>query len=215
MNTTQNEPKVKGKGCLAFTVFGLPLIIGLSLILLWIGWYAFSSYNKCIDANETVKNSWSDVENAYQKRMDLIPNLVATVQGYANHEQETFTAVTEARSKATSINLDGDNLTEENIAAFDAAQDELTGALSRLMVSVEAYPQLQANQNFLDLQNELKVIESDIILRRDEFNTTVKAYNVLVLKFPRNLFAKMYGFKERAYFKAKEGADEAPTVKFD
>jgi LemA protein len=215
MTTTQNEPKVKGKGCLAFTVFGLPLIIGLSLFLLWIGWYAFSSYNKCIDANETVKNSWSDVENAYQKRMDLIPNIVATVQGYANHEQETFTAVTEARAKATSINLDGDNLTEENIAAFDAAQDELTGALSRLMVSVEAYPQLQANQSFLDLQNELKVIENDIILRRDEFNTTVKAYNVLVLKFPRNLFAKMFGFKERAYFKAKEGADEAPTVKFD
>ncbi|MDD3687875.1 MAG: LemA family protein [Bacteroidales bacterium] len=174
-----------------------------------------SSYNKCVNANETVKNSWSNVENAYQKRLDLIPNLVATVQGYADHEQETFTAVTEARAKASSINIDGDNLTEENIAAFDAAQNELTGALSRLLVSVEAYPQLMANQNFMDLQNELKAIEADIIVRRDEFNTTVKAYNILVLKFPRNLFAKMFGFNERPYFKAKEGADEAPAVKFD
>jgi len=214
MTQNQNEPKVKGLGCLGFTVFGLPLIIGLSIFVLWIGWYAWSSYNKCVTANETVKNSWSNVENAYQKRMDLIPNIVATVKGYAEHEQETFTAVTEARSKASSINLDGDNLTEENIAAFDAAQEELTGALSRLLVSVEAYPQLQANQNFMDLQNELKVIEADIIARRDEFNTTVKAYNVLVLKFPRNLFAKMFGFKERSYFKAKEGAEDAPKVEF-
>lgn len=214
MTKNQNEPKVKGLGCLGFTVFGLPLIIGLSIFILWIGWYAWSSYNKCVTANETVKNSWSNVENAYQKRMDLIPNIVATVKGYAEHEQETFTAVTEARAKASSINIDGDNLTEENIAAFDAAQDELTGALSRLLVSVEAYPQLQANQNFMDLQNELKVIEADIIARRDEFNTTVKAYNVLVLKFPRNLFAKMFGFKERSYFKAKEGAEDAPKVEF-
>jgi len=214
MTKNQNEPKVKGLGCLGFTVFGLPLIIGLSIFVLWIGWYAWSSYNKCVTANETVKNSWSNVENAYQKRMDLIPNIVATVKGYAEHEQETFTAVTEARAKASSINIDGDNLTEENIAAFDAAQDELTGALSRLLVSVEAYPQLQANQNFMDLQNELKVIEADIIARRDEFNTTVKAYNVLVLKFPRNLFAKMFGFNERSYFKAKEGAEDAPEVEF-
>jgi LemA protein len=215
MANNTKEPKVKGVGCLGFTVFLLPLIIGLSLLVIWVGWYAISSYNKCVNANETVKNSWSNVENAYQKRLDLIPNLVATVQGYADHEQETFTAVTEARAKASSINIDGDNLTEENIAAFDAAQNELTGALSRLLVSVEAYPQLMANQNFMDLQNELKAIEADIIVRRDEFNTTVKAYNILVLKFPRNLFAKMFGFNERPYFKAKEGADEAPVVKFD
>ncbi len=214
MATNNNEPKVKGKGCLAFTVFGLPLIIIFSLFVLWLEYYAYSTYNKCIDVNETVKNSWSNVENAYQKRSDLIPNIVATVKGYAEHEQETFTAVTEARSKATSITLDSENLTEENIAAFDAAQEQLTGALSRLMVSVEAYPQLQANQNFMDLQNELKVIEADIIVRRDEFNTTVKAYNILVLKFPRNIFAKMFGFREKAYFKAKEGAENAPTVQF-
>jgi len=215
MATNQNEPKVKGLGCLGFTVFGLPLIIGTALLMLWIGWYTYSTYNKCVVANETVKNSWSNVENAYQKRLDLIPNIVATVKGYAEHEQETFTAVTEARAKASSINIDAENLTEENIAAFDAAQEELTGAISRLLVSVEAYPQLLANQNFLDLQNELKVIESEIIVRRDEFNTTVKAYNVLVLKFPRNLFAKMFGFKERAYFKAKEGAENAPEVSFE
>lgn len=214
MTTNNNEPKIKGKGCLAFTVFGLPLIIILTLFVLWIGYYAYSTYNKCIDANETVKSSWSNVENAYQKRLDLIPNIVATVKGYAEHEQETFTAVTEARAKASSINFDSENLTEENIAAFDAAQEELSGALSRLLVSVEAYPELKANQNFMDLQNELKVIENDIIVRRDEFNKTVKAYNILVLKFPRNIFAKMFGFKERAYFKAKEGADEAPKVEF-
>lgn len=209
-----NNPKVKGIGCLGFTVFGLPLIIGLSLLILWLGYYAYSSYNKFIDANETVRNSWSDVENAYQKRLDLIPNLVATVKGYADHEQETFTAVTEARAKASSINFDSENLTKENMAAFEDAQQEVSGALSRLLVSVEAYPQLLANQNFMDLQNELKVIEADIVVRRDAFNKTVKSYNLLVLKFPRNLFAKMFGFKERVYFKAKEGADEAPKVDF-
>ncbi len=214
MTTINNEPKVKGKGCLAFTVFGLPLIIILTLFVLWVGYYAYSTYNKCIDASQTVKNSWANVENAYQKRLDLIPNIVATVKGYAEHEQETFTAITEARAKASSINFDSKNLTEENIAAFDAAQEEVSGALSRLLVSVEAYPELKANQNFMDLQNELKVIENDIIVRRDEFNKTVKAYNILVLKFPRNIFAKMFGFKESAYFKAKEGADEAPKVEF-
>jgi LemA protein len=214
MTRENKDPKVKGLGCLGFTVFGLPLIIGLVLLLGWGGWYAYSTYNKCIEANETVKNSWSNVENAYQKRMDLIPNIVATVKGYAEHERETFTAVTEARAKVSSINVNADDLTAENIEAFQNAQDEFSSAISRLLVTVEAYPELKANQNFLDLQNELKVIESEIIARRDEFNTTVKTYNVLVLKFPRNIFAKMFGFNERTYFKAKEGAEDAPTVEF-
>ncbi|MBN2776774.1 MAG: LemA family protein [Bacteroidales bacterium] len=214
MARENKDPKVKGLGCLGFTVFGLPIIIALSLFIVWIGWYAYSTYNKCIDANETVKNSWSNVENAYQKRLDLIPNIVATVKGYAEHERETFTAITEARSKVSSINVDADNLTNEDIEAFQAAQDEFSSAISRLLVVVENYPELKANQNFLSLQNDLNAIEAEIILRRDEFNTTVKAYNILVLKFPRNLFAKMFGFNERAYFKAQEGAENAPKVEF-
>ena len=214
MTKHNTEPKVKGLGCLGFTVFGLPLIIGLVLLLSWGGWYAFSTYNKCIDVNETVKNSWADVENAYQKRMDLIPNLVNTVKGYAEHEQETFVAVTQARSNVSAINIDADDISAEDIAAFEAAQGDLSNAISRLLVTVEAYPELKANQNFMDLQNELKVIESEIILRRDEFNASIKLYNTLVLKFPRNLFARMFGFTEKAYFKAKEGAEDAPVVEF-
>jgi LemA protein len=214
MARENKDPKVKGLGCLGFTVFGLPIIIALTLFIVWIGWYAYSTYNKCIDANETVKNSWSNVENAYQKRLDLIPNIVATVKGYAEHEKETFTAITEARSKVSSINVDADNLTNEDIEAFQAAQDEFSSAISRLLVVVENYPELKANQNFLSLQNDLNAIEAEIILRRDEFNATVKAYNILVLKFPRNLFARMFGFNERAYFKAQEGAENAPKVEF-
>jgi LemA protein len=139
---------------------------------------------------------------------------VATVKGYAEHEQETFIAVTEARSKASSINLTVEDLTEENLAIFEAAQEELNSAISRLLVTVENYPELKANQNFIDLQNELKVIEAEIISRRDLFNNTVKDYNVFVLKFPRNIFAKMFGFREKSYFKAKPGAENAPEVKF-
>ncbi|NCC88136.1 MAG: LemA family protein [Clostridia bacterium] len=214
MAQENKNPKVKGLGCLGFTVFGLPIIIVLTLFIVWIGWYAYSTYNKCIDANETVKNSWSNVENAYQKRLDLIPNIVATVKGYAEHEKETFTAITEARSKVSSINVDAENLTNEDIENFQAAQDDFSSAISRLLVVVESYPELKANQNFLSLQNDLNAIEAEIILRRDEFNTTVKTYNILVLKFPRNLFAKMFGFNERAYFKAQENAENAPKVEF-
>lgn len=214
MIKNNKDPKVKGLGCLGFTVFGLPLLIALTIFIIWLGWYAYSTYNKCITANELVKHTWSDVENSYQKRMDLIPNIVATVKGYAEHEQGTFTAVTEARAKVSSINIDADEITQENLEAFDAAQGELTGALSRLLATVENYPELKANQNFLSLQNDLNVIETEIIQRRDAFNSSVKAYNILVLKFPRNLFAKMFGFKERKYFEAAEEASTAPKVEF-
>ena len=214
MAKNNKEPKVKGLGCLGFTVFGLPLIIGLALLITWAVWYGISTYNKCVDRDESVKNSWSNVENAYQKRMDLIPNIVATVKGYAEHEQETFTAITEARAKVSSINIDAENLTNENIAAFEAAQDEYSSAISRLLVTVENYPELKANQNFLALQGDLNAIETEIIQRRDEFNATVKDYNIFVLKFPRNIFARMFGFNERTYFKAIEGAENAPTVEF-
>ncbi|MDD2636015.1 MAG: LemA family protein [Bacteroidales bacterium] len=214
MTTDKKDPKVKGLGCLGFTVFGLPLLIGFVLLLLWLGWYAYSTYNKCITANESVKTTWSDVENSYQKRLDLIPNIVATVKGYAEHEQGTFTAVTEARAKVSSINIDGDELTTENLAAFETAQGELSGALTKLLATVENYPELKANQNFISLQNDLKEIETEITQRRKEFNSSVKDYNILVLKFPRNLFAKMFGFKERKYFEASEEAATAPKVEF-
>lgn len=214
MAIDKKEPKVKGLGCLGLTVFGLPLLIGLVLLIFWLGWYAYSTYNKCVTANERVKTAWSDVENSYQKRMDLIPNIVATVKGYAEHEQGTFTAVTEARAKVSSINIDGDDLTTENLAAFESAQGELTGALSRLLVTVENYPELKANQNFLSLQNDLNVIETEITEKRTKFIASVQSYNILVLKFPRNLFAKIFGFNERQYFEAAENAEIAPKIEF-
>ncbi|MCK9321229.1 MAG: LemA family protein [Bacteroidales bacterium] len=214
MTKDNKDPKVKGLGCLGFTIFGLPLLIALTVFIIWLGWYAYSTYNKCVTANEFVKHTWSDVENTYQKRMDLIPNIVATVKGYAEHEQKTFTAVTEARAKVSSINIDADEITQENLEAFDAAQSELSGALSRLLATVENYPELKANQNFLSLQNDLNVIEIEITQRRKEFNASVKDYNILVLKFPRNLFAKMFDFKERKYFEAAEEASTAPKVEF-
>ena len=211
---TNKEPRVKGLGCLGLTVFVVPIILILVAFLIWAGYYAYSSYNKFIDADQMVKNSWANVENTYQKRYDLIPNLVETVKGYATHERETFTAVTEARAKASSMNISAEELTEENLRAFEDAQSELSEALSRLLVSVEAYPELQANQNFMQLQSDLKEIENEILQRRDEYNNTVKPYNNLVLKFPRNLFAKMFGFKEKPYFKANEKASESPKVSF-
>ena len=211
---TNKEPRVKGLGCLGLTVFVVPIILILVAFLIWAGYYAYSSYNKFIDADQMVKNSWANVENTYQKRYDLIPNLVETVKGYATHERETFTAVTEARAKASSMNISAEELTEENLRAFEDAQSELSGALSRLLVSVEAYPELQANQNFMQLQSDLKEIENEILQRRDEYNNTVKPYNNLVLKLPRNLFAKMFGFKEKPYFKANEKASESPKVSF-
>lgn len=215
MNKNRNkEPKVKGLGCLGMTVFVLPLIIAFLILLIWGGFYAWSSYNKFVEATQNVESVWGNVENSYQKRYDLIPNLVETVKGYANHESETFIAVTEARSKVSSINITADELTEENLQAFEDAQSELSGALSRLLVSVEAYPELKANQNFMQLQQDLKDVEAEILLRRDDYNNTVKPYNNLVLKFPRNLFAKIFGFKQKPYFKASEKASEAPKESF-
>jgi LemA protein len=205
------EPKVKGLGCLGTVVWGGPILI----IVLLLAFYTWSAYNKIISANQEVQEAWADVENAYQKRLELIPNLVNTVKGYAVHEKSTLTEVTEARAKASGINISPENLSEADIAQFEAAQQDLSGALGRLMVVVEQYPDLKANQNFMQLQLELKDIEEQIIVRRDKFNNMVKTYNVMILRFPRNLIAKMFGFKEIEYFKAVEGADKAPEVEFD
>ncbi len=207
----KREPKVKGLGCLGTIVWGGPIL----LIVLLLAFYAWSAYNKIIKANQEVQEAWADVENAYQKRLELIPNLVNTVKGYAIHEKSTLTEVTEARAKASGINISPENLSDADLAQFEAAQQNLSGALGRLMVVVEQYPDLKANQNFMQLQLELKDIEEQIIVRRDRFNNMVKTYNVMILRFPRNLIARMFGFKEFDYFRAVEGAEKAPVVEFD
>lgn len=205
------EPKKHtGLGCLGAVVWGTPIAILLILLVLW----GVRINNKAIERDENVKKQWAQVENAYQRRMDLIPNIVNTVKGYAEHEQSTFVAVTEARSKVSSIQLDPSSLSEENIGKFQAAQEELSGTLSRLLVVVEQYPELKANQNFMDLQQELKNTENLIVVARNEYNNTVKIYNAYIRKFPRNVFAKILGFKIHGYFKASEGAEQAPEVQF-
>lgn len=204
------EKQKSGLGCLGALVWGTPVIAILLILFFW----GIRINNKTIERDERVKKSWAQVENAYQRRMDLIPNLVNTVKGYAKHEQGTFTAVTEARSNATTINMDSNSLTEENIQLFEEAQQSISSELSRLLVVVENYPELKANQNFLDLQFELKTTEAIIIEARNIYNTDVKEYNAYIRKFPRNIFAKILSFKALGYFESSEGADEAPQVEF-
>ena len=171
-------------------------------------------YNRMVELDEAVTRQWAQVENAYQRRADLIPNLVETVKGYANFEQETLTAVIEARSKATGINVDPSNLSTESIQQFQAAQDQLSGALSRLMVVVERYPDLKANQNFLELQAQLEGTENRIAFERMKFNESTGDYNTYIRRFPRNIIANIFGFDRKEYFQSREGADQAPQVKF-
>lgn len=204
-----------GTGCLALTMFGIPILIGLLLIVLGLGWYVYSSYNKLVESNQIVGQSWSDVENIYQKRLDLVSNLVATVKGYASHENNTLVEVTEARAKASSIQINAEDLNEETLTKFEDAQNQVSGSLSRLLVSVENYPELKADKNFMDLQNELKNIETEIASRREVFNISIKQYNLYVLKFPRNIIANIFNFKEKPYFKADPEALKAPKVSFE
>ena len=165
-----------------------------------------NGYNRLVKQDENVKNSWSNVQSSYQRRADLIPNLVNTVKGEANFEQETLTRVIEARAKATSTTLTADQLTPENIERFQQAQSQLSGALSRLLVTVEQYPNLKANEGFRALQAELAGTENRINVARNDFNTTVNSYNTAVRSFPMNLFAGVFGFRAREPFKADEGA---------
>lgn len=173
-----------------------------------------SSYNGAVNLDEGVKKAWSQVENQYQRRADLIPNLVNTVKGYADFEKETLTAVIEARSKATSVTVDPTNMTEESLRNFDQAQQGLGGALSRLLVAVERYPDLKANQNFMDLQKQLEGTENRIATERKNFNESVNAYNATIRRFPANIYAGMFGFMPKPYFQSVAGADKAPEVKF-
>lgn len=171
-------------------------------------------YNRMVDLEEQVTSQWSQVENVYQRRADLIPNLVNTVRGYASHEQETFVEVVEARSKATSVNVDADNLSPQAIEQFNQAQQGLTSALSRLMVVVEQYPDLKANQNFRDLQAQLEGTENRIAVERRKFNEVSQQYNAYIRKFPQLIYAGMMGFDRKDYFEAQEGSESAPEVQF-
>ncbi|WP_010664530.1 LemA family protein [Marinilabilia salmonicolor] len=171
-------------------------------------------YNTMVELDENVTASWAQVENVYQRRADLIPNLVNTVKGYAEHEQETLQGVVEARSKATSINLSADELNEQTLQNFQKAQEGLSSALSRLMVVMERYPDLKANQNFLDLQAQLEGTENRIAVERRKFNEATRAYNTYIRRFPRNLIAGMFNFESKPYFEADQGADEVPEVQF-
>ena len=191
----------------------MPVIILLGVFAL-LGFSMCGSYNTTVVKDENVKKSWSQVENQYQRRADLIPNLVNTVKGYANFEQQTLQAVVEARANATRVTINADNLTPENIQRFEQAQTGLSGALGRLLAVAENYPDLKANQNFLSLQTQLEGTENRIAVERKNFNETVNDYNSYIRRFPTNLFAGMFGFSSRGYFQSAAGADKAPEVKF-
>jgi len=188
-------------------------IIIIAIIAILVLWFVKLN-NRMVAAEEKAVQAWSQVENVYQRRSDLIPNLVATVKGAADFERGTLEAVIEARAKATSVTVDPSNLTEESMAAFKSAQDNLSQSLGRLMVVIERYPELKANQNFLELQAQLEGTENRITVERRSFNETVQSYNTLIRKFPNSIIAGIAGFEKKAYFKAAEGADKAPVVEF-
>lgn len=190
------------------------ILIGIvALIILIVGWL-MSGYNDMVELDENVNREWSQVENQYQRRLDLIPNLVNVVKGYASHEKETLEGVIEARAKATQTTIDPSNMTEEQLANFQKSQDGLSGALNRLMVVVEKYPDLKATDNFKQLQKQLEGTENRITVARKDYNKAVTIYNKKVRSFPNNMLAGIFGFSVRPQFKAQEGAESAPTVQF-
>lgn len=190
-------------------VVGVILVLGLMLYSFFAG-----RYNTMVELQETIPKEWAQVESQYQRRADLIPNLVATVKGYANFEQETLTKVIEARASATQVKIDPSNITPEQLQQFQQAQNGLSSALSRLLVVAENYPDLKANQNFLDLQAQLEGTENRIAVARNRFNEVVQPYNVYIKRFPNNMLAGMYGFTPKGYFEAAKGSENAPTVQF-
>ncbi len=191
------------------------IIIGVILLIAFIIYRLFAgTYNQMVTEDENVKNKWAQVENQYQQRMDLIPNLVNTVKGAAEFEKGTLTAVVEARASATQVKVDPSQLTPENIQKFQAAQGQLSTALGRLLMVVENYPNLKANQNFLELQATLEGTERRIAVARKDFNDAAQAFNTYIRKFPQILLAGMFGFSQKGYFEAEKGAEKAPEVKF-
>lgn len=184
------------------------------IVLIVVALFAGSSYNGMVNLEEGVSSQWANVENVYQRRSDLIPNLVNTVKGYAAHERETFTSVIEARSKATAVTVDANNLNPETIQKFQEAQSGLSSALSRLLVVIERYPDLKANQNFLELQSQLEGTENRITVERKKYNDIAREFNAKIRKFPAVVFNMLFGFEKKGYFEAQEGADKAPEVQF-
>lgn len=186
------------------------IIVIIAVIAIW----AVSSYNSLVKEEENVRTQWSNVEAEYQRRMDLIPNLVNTVKGYATHEQETFVQTTMARAQATKPSEAADGLTAENLQAYDQAQGQVYNAMRQLLLVREAYPELQANENFLQLQNQLEGTENRIKVARRDYNTAAQVYNTMRRRAPRNIIAGIFGFSEKPLFQASEGADVAPRVEF-
>lgn len=189
-------------------------IIAIVAVVAIIAIWAISGYNNLVGMDENVSNQWANVETQYQRRADLIPNLVNTVKGYAAHEKETLEGVMAARSQATQIKVDPTDLTPEKLAEYQKAQGQLATALGRLLAITENYPDLKANQNFLELQAQLEGTENRINVARKNFNDAAKTYNTTIRRFPKNILAGMFGFDKRAYFEAAEGAEQAPQVQF-
>ena len=185
-------------------------IVVIVLVALW----GISSYNGLVGMDENVSNKWANVETQYQRRSDLIPNLVNTVKGYAKHESQTLEAVMAARSQATQVKIDPSNCTPQQLAAYQKAQGDVTTALGKLLAITENYPDLKANQNFLELQSQLEGTENRINVARKDFNDSAKKYNTSLRRFPRNIIASMFGFEKRDYFEAEAGAEKAPKVEF-
>ena len=188
----------------------LIIIAVVAVIVIW----AVSMYNGLVTMDESVNSQWANVETQYQRRADLIPNLVNTVKGYASHEKETLEGVVEARSKATQMQVNANDLTPEKLAEYQKAQGAVTSALGKLLAITENYPDLKANQNFLELQAQLEGTENRINVARTNFNNAAQAYNTAIRRFPKSLFASMFGFDKHAYFEAAEGTETAPTVSF-
>ncbi|HOY39146.1 MAG: LemA family protein [Bacteroidales bacterium] len=209
MNTENNQStKTKGLGCLGALLIGTPILVILLLLTIW----GIRIYNKTVERDETVKKQWSQVETAYQYRYDLIGNLVNVVKGYADFEKSTLTAVIEARSKASSIEIKAEDVNEATLQELDAANKNLNSSLDRLMVVVEQYPNLKADQQFMSLSAELKNTEIQIKLARDAYINVVKDFNAYIRKFPRNLFAKLFGFNQYKYYESDEGAEDKIDV---
>lgn len=194
------------KGLIALIVVGVIVVGGF----LWIK----GAYNMMVVEDENVSSAWAQVENVYQRRADLIPNLVETVKGYAEHESSTLENVVAARAKATQVTVDPENLTPEALAAFNEAQGELSSALGRLLLIQENYPDLKASQQFMELQAQLEGTENRIATERMKFNEAAKTYNTMIRQFPDNIIASMFGFEKKAYFEAQAGAETAPKVEF-
>ena len=188
-------------------------IIPVGIIVILVMW-AIGGYNGMVKMDEQVQNKWANVETQYQRRADLIPNLVSTVKGYAKHEQQTLEDVVKARSEATQVKVDAENLTPEKLAAFQKAQSGVSSALGRLLAVAENYPDLKANQNFLELQSQLEGTENRITVARKDFNDAAKSYNQSIRQFPKNILAGMFGFEKKSYFEAEAGSEKAPRVEF-